>query len=144
MRVVDNSGDFAPSIDQGLQPGRIVGFVNVGTHADSRGKSKMKIRTFIEFPHVRIQNETEGDQPLVLSREFTMTLNEGGFFSQHFIDHCVTQSLTPEQRKAGIELREFLGIPVMVQVAHDVRNGKTYVNLAIIMKHPSPDTVSPT
>lgn len=140
-----SSGSFVK--DQ-LQPDNYVArcyqMIEIGTVTEEymgEPKTSKKVRIGWEFPtETRVFKEENGEQPYVLSKEFTLSMHEksnlrkvlGSWRGKPFTD----------QEAHSYDITQLLGKTCMIQVVHKTaKNGETYANIDTISTVPKGMTV---
>lgn len=135
-----NSGshkDFEP-IEAGTYAARCISMIEIGTITESfQGEEKRmrKVRITWELPtEQKVFKEENGEQPYVVSKEFTLSMHEKATLRKYLQDWR-GQAFTEAEAKA-FDISVLLGKPCMLSVTHKVseKNGKTYAEIAGVSK----------
>lgn len=134
-------GDYTPT-PEGQHIAVCSRIVDLGTQPGSAmyPTPKPKIRVFWELPQERIsytnQDGVEKEGPVLHSEQFTVSFHEKATLrktleawrGKPFSDEDFTGPPN------GFHMKKLLGIPAVLQIVHEHRDGKTYANLNSIMK----------
>ena len=135
-----NSGshkDFEP-IEAGTYAARCISMIEIGTITEQfQGEEKRmrKVRITWELPtEQKVFKEENGEQPYVVSKEFTLSMHEKATLRKYLQDWR-GQAFTEAEAKA-FDISVLLGKPCMLSVTHKVseKNGKTYAEIAGVSK----------
>lgn len=95
-------------------------------------KKAHKVRIGFELPHeTRVFSEEKGEQPMVISNEYTLSLHEKAKLREH-LESWRGKQFTEDELK-GFDVSKLLGLPAYLNVIH---NDKGYANVAGIMPVP--------
>jgi hypothetical protein len=122
-------------LEAGNYMARLYQIIYIGTVlVEWKGVDKMqsKIRLSFEFPtEKRVFNEENGEQPYVLSREFTFSMNKKGNF-RPMIESWLGKKLSDEEA-IDFDIDTMIGKEAMVNVVHNqANNGNTYANISTV------------
>lgn len=125
----DGASLIAPS---GTHVARCYQIVHIGTISDTyQGEQKLvnKVRLNFELPDcLHVFNESNGEQPFSIGRDFTVSMHEKSALRQ-FIQTWLGKPLTDEEAY-NFDIASMIGQPCMVTVMHrQSANGKTYANI---------------
>ena len=144
---VNGESNFTPReiIPSGSYIARTYSMVVLGTHEEEfQGVKKMvkKVRITWELPtETRVFKEENGEQPFVISKEYTMSLAEKANL-RAMIESWAGKTMTPEQI-SGFDLTKLLGKTCMIGIKHKLaKNGKTYAEISTVSPLPK-GTVCP-
>jgi hypothetical protein len=135
-----NSGshkDFEP-IEAGTYAARCISMIEIGTISENfQGEEKQmrKVRITWELPtETKVFKEENGEQPYVLSKEFTLSMHEKATLRKYLQDWR-GQVFTEAEARA-FDILVLLGKPCMLSVTHKTseKNGKTYAEIAGVSK----------
>lgn len=111
---------FEP-LAEGAYPARIYQIVHVGTYPDYTGALKNKVRLTFEFPtELKVFKEENGEQPQVLSQEYTVSFHEKSQLRK-VIDACDPKALKSIDGDGFVEeydIESLLGKSCLVTVIH--------------------------
>lgn len=123
--------DFTP-IEEGSYVARIYQIIHVGTVAGYQGALQNKVRLTFEFPtELKVFKEENGEQPQVLSNEYTLSFHEKATLTK------VINACDPKALKVGedgmideYDIEKLLGKACLVTVVHKAgKEGKVYANI---------------
>ena len=122
-------------VPAGLQVARCYSMIHIGTvEWDYMGqrKSTNKVRLTWEFPNeMRTFKEENGLQPMVLSKEFTLSMYEKANLRQALENWRGAKF--KEQEADDFDITKLIGVPCMINVTHDAaKNGNVYANIGTI------------
>lgn len=145
---VKESKEFEP-MPAGNYAARLYSIIHIGTvPVFWEGKKKMidKVRLTFEFPtETKVFKEENGEQPFVLSREFTFSLNEKAALRK-FLGSWRGKALS-DNEAMDTDLFEWIGKEGLINVVHKVvttKDGeKTYANIETIAPLPKGMTCPP-
>ncbi len=138
-------------IPSGSHIARCYEMIHIGTVKEMyMGEEKMinKIRISFELPNeMRVFNEEKGEQPMVTSREFTLSMHEKSNL-RGLLQNWRGKAFT-EQEADDFDVTTLLGVPCMLSVVHvEAKNGNTYANIGGISGVPKgipvADQINPT
>lgn len=119
-------------IPAGSHVARCVSIVDLGTQTtEYQGETKEnhKVRITFETPlETKVFKEENGEQPHLISREFTVSFHPKASLRQ-FVESWFGKKMTKEE-ETGFNLLELLGKEALINVVHNESNGKTYANIA--------------
>lgn len=115
----------------GTHVARCVSFIDIGSHEETfQGETslKRKLRITWELPNEKtIFNEEKGEQPFLISREFTFSLNEK---SNLFKMLSAWIGLTEKNKKTFNPKNDILGKPCMITINHiETEKGNTFAKV---------------
>lgn len=147
-----SSGAPRELIPAGNYIARCYQMIEIGTVTESfQGESKTmkKVRIGWELPtETRVFNEEKGEQPFVISQEYTLSMNEKANLRK-MLASWRGKDFTEEEAKS-FDITKLLGVPCMLNVIH--RPGKTditkmYQSISSVSAMPkgmkAPDQVNP-
>lgn len=125
-----------PLLDAGIYPARCFKMIHIGTNDEEfAGEKKQlnKVRLFWELPtEMMVFKEENGEQPRVMSEEFTLSLHEKANLRK-FLENWRGKSFT-EKDLDDFDLSKLIGAPCMLTVIHKESKDKTYANISGISK----------
>lgn len=133
-----NSGTFSP-IDEGSYPARIYQIIDLGTIPGFQGAMQHKVRITFEFPtEMKVFKEENGEQPQVLSQDYTLSFHEKSGLRK-LITAC-----DPKALKTGddgfveeYDIERLLGKSCLVSVKHkEGKENAVYANIDVAMGMP--------
>lgn len=119
----------------GTHVARCYSVIDLGTQDGAFG-SRHKVRITWELPEEKaVFKEEGGEQPFVLSKEYTLSLFEKANL-RHDLEAWRGKEFTPEELK-GFDIFSLLGVPCMLTVVHKTTPaGKTFANVQGVGKLP--------
>lgn len=146
-----SGSNFAPA-PEGLHVARCVAMVDLGTHEDTGKfgtKRQRKIRLSFELPdELAVFNEEKGEQPYVISREFTFSMHEKAAL-RLFLEAWRGKKFTNSEA-ATFDVGTLLKVPAMLNVMHTSlgQGGRVYANVGAASRLPKntvcPPQITPT
>jgi hypothetical protein len=133
--IATNSGggaNFEP-IPAGSYAARCHSMIHIGTNEETilgTVKQLNKVRITWELPtETKVFKEENGEQPFVLSKEFTLSMHEKANLRKN-LNSWRGKALTEDEAKA-FDISVLIGVPCMLSVIHKVaKNGNTYAEIA--------------
>lgn len=116
------SEDFAP-IDEGSYPARIYQIIHIGTISGYQGQLQNKVRIGFEFPTEKLVfKEENGEQPRILSQEYTLSFNEKANL-RGLIDACDPEALKVDGDGflEEFNVEELIGKECLVTISHKAK-----------------------
>jgi hypothetical protein len=90
-----------------------------------------KVMLLFELPHELIQTQEYGEQPMTISKEYSLSLGKKANLRKH-LDSWRGRSFTEEELK-GFEVSNVVGAPCQITVVHSQSgNGNTYAKIESI------------
>ena len=134
MKAPRSDSNYEP-MPSGNHLARLYQIIYIGTiPVEWQGATKFqyKVRIGFEFPNeTKVFNEEKGEQPYVLSNEYTLSMSPKGKL-RPMIESWLGKKLT-DSEAADFDLDELLGKEAMVNVVHKEGNdGNTYANIATV------------
>jgi hypothetical protein len=136
-------------IPAGTHIARCYSMIHIGTvEWEYLGEQKNtdKVRLTFELPfEKKVFNEDNGEQPMVISKEYTLSLHEKANLRQD-LENWRGKSFTEAEVKA-FDISKLIGVACSVSIVHKVaKNGNTYANIGAITSTPKgtscPDQVN--
>ncbi len=130
-------GGFDP-IPEGTYVARCISVVDFGLQPRGNWPAKEQIYIGFEVPSERVEwtdrdgNEHEGSA--LIGMRYTNSLSEKAHLRAH-LQSWRGRAFTAEEL-AGFDVRKVLGVPCMISVVHNHKNGNTYANITAVMKLP--------
>lgn len=134
MPVIAESTGGTPreQVPAGTHVARVYEIIHIGTVTDTwEGQTKTlnKVRIGFELPlETRVFKEENGEQPFVISREFTLSTHEKSTL-RAFIDGLQGRKMTEQEAKA-YDVTTLIGRECLISVTHTEKGEKTYANIA--------------
>jgi hypothetical protein len=151
--IATSSGtkSFEP-VEAGNHPARCISMVHIGTIKENiQGKDKElnKVRLTFELPtETKVFKEGEGEQPYIVSKEYTLSLSDKANLRRD-LESWRGKAFTEDEAK-NFDICKLLGVPCMLNIIHKVSksSGNTYAVISSISKMPKgfncPDQVNPS
>jgi hypothetical protein len=111
-------------------------------------KKLNKVRITWELPtETKVFKEENGEQPHVISKEFTLSMNEKATLRK-FLEGWRGKSFT-EKEAESFDITVLLGKPCMLSIIHkQAKNGNTYAEISSVSSVPKgmnvPDQINPS
>ena len=141
MIIAKSSGTSVPRelTPAGTHIARCYSMVHIGTvQWEYLGEIKNtdKVRLTFELPYeTKVFNEEKGEQPLVISKEYTLSLHEKANLRQD-LENWRGKSFTEKEAKE-FDISKLIGAPCSLSVIHkEAKNGNTYANIGAITALP--------
>lgn len=154
MAIIAEStgGSNYEPVEAGTYAARCYSMVYLGTLDEKfqgQEKTQKKVRLTFELPtELKVFKEEKGEQPCVLSKDFTLSMHEKSGLRK-FLQNWRGKAFTEDEAKK-FDITVLLGKPCMLSVIHktSAANGKTYAEIAgvsTLMKGMSiPEQINPT
>jgi hypothetical protein len=129
----DGSSQGFEPIEAGSYAARCYSMVQIGTNEEvvlGKTKDLHKVRITWELPtETKVFKEENGEQPMVISKEFTLSMHEKANLRQ-FLESWRGKSFTEDEAKS-FDITALLGKPCLLSISHKVaKNGNTYANIS--------------
>lgn len=115
---------------------RCYSIVHIGTvRFEYQGQEKEvnKVRITWELPNeMRVFNEEKGKQPMVISKEYTLSLHEKSNLRKD-LESWRGQGFTEAELEA-FDVSKLLGVPALLGVQHTTKGDNTFANISSIGK----------
>jgi hypothetical protein len=136
MAIIAEStgGSNYEPLEAGTYAARCYSMVYLGTLDEKfqgQEKTQKKVRLTFELPtELKVFKEEKGEQPCVLSKEFTLSMHEKSGLRK-FLQNWRGKAFTEDEAKK-FDITVLLGKPCMLSVIHktSAANGKTYAEIA--------------
>ncbi len=130
-RLMASEGDSKPKQlpPAGTHVARCFSVIDIGTQSDDFGE-RHKIRVTWELPdELAVFSEDKGEQPFVISKDYTLSLYEKANL-RHDLEGWRGKQFTADELK-GFDIFTLIGVPCLLTVIHKAsKNGdKTYANV---------------
>lgn len=116
--IAKNNGGNSVRIDPGTYPARCYQMIHIGTvdeNIQGQRKTLNKVRIGWELPtETHVFDQAKGPQPLVISKDFTLSLNEKANLRKT-LEAWRGKQFTDEE-VAGFDLLKLIGAPCMISV----------------------------
>jgi len=146
----EGSTNFEP-VPAGTFPARCFSMIHLGTMNENiMGTEKQlnKVRISWELPtELKVFKEENGEQPLVISKDFTLSMNEKATLRK-YMESWRGKSYTEEEAKS-VDITKLLGVPCLLSIIHKTsKNGKKYADISSVTTLPKgmevPSQINPT
>jgi hypothetical protein len=139
--IASNTGGttFEP-IASGSYAARCYSMIHIGTVEETiMGTTKKlnKVRVTWELPtELKVFKEENGEQPQVISKEFTLSLHEKATL-RNFLKNWRGKDFTDDEAKA-FDIEKLVGAPCMINITHKLSKdgSKTYAEIGSISPMP--------
>lgn len=149
--IAENKGQNYEPVAAGNYVARCYSMIQIGTVAENiLGKEKIlhKVRLTFELPtELKVFKEEKGEQPQVISKEFTLSMHEKATLRK-MLESWRGKTFSEDEAKA-FDITVLAGKPCMLNVIHkQSSNGNTYAEIGSISAMPKgltcPAQVNPT
>lgn len=146
-----NQGTKRELLPAGNYIARCYSMIHIGTvEEDILGEKKLlnKCRITWELPtEMRVFSEDKGEQPIVISKEYTLSMHEKATLRRD-LESWRGKSFTEEQAKQ-FDITKLLGVPCMLNIIHKTtKQGSTFAVISNISSVPKgfvcPEQINPT
>jgi hypothetical protein len=138
--ATNTGGSTIQPIEAGSYPARCYSMIHIGTideNFQGEIKTMNKVRITFELPtELKVFKEENGEQPNVISKEFTLSLHEKATL-RSFLKNWRGQDFTDEEAKS-FDIERLIGAPCMLNITHKKsKDGtKTYAEIGSVSKLP--------
>lgn len=120
---------------KGTFPARCYQMIHIGTIKEKyKGEEKLcnKVRIGFELPtEQKIFDETKGEQPFVISQEYTLSMGQKSKLKA-LLESWRGESFSKEEMK-GFDITEMIGEPCLISIAHkESESGSMYAQITSI------------
>lgn len=125
---VQNKTEYAPA-PEGNQIGILIGLYYFGPQEYSyKGETKMReeVRLVFELPNAKAKFKEDKEQPYVIGKNGTYSMNERSFMRQA-IEACAGKMSDAEAE--NFDLKQAMGKACLVNIEHYEANGNTYAGI---------------
>lgn len=145
----ENTATTFTPMPAGAYAARCYSMIQIGTITENilgEDKTLHKVRLSFEFPtELKVFKEENGEQPYVISKEFTLSMHEKATLRK-FLESWRGKAFTEEQAKK-FDITVLLGVQCLINVIHKTaKNGNTYAEIASVSPLPKgmlcPDPIS--
>ena len=134
-------GSIAP-IEAGTHPAVCVALIDIGEQYNEKYK-KAQRKVIVQFEITDESITVDGEEVnRTMSQTYTMSLSERSALYRDLIAWR-GRPFTDEEL-AGFDLKNILGVPCLLTIVHQERNGSTYANVSGIAKAMKGMTIKPT
>lgn len=151
IKATKSAGKEFEPIAEGAYPARIYQIIHIGTIPGYQGVMQNKVNITFEFPtELKIFKEDKGEQPQVLSQDYTLSFHEKATLTK------VINACDPKALKIGddglieeYDTEKLIGKSCLVTVVHKLgKDGKVYANIGNCTVMPKgmvcPDAINET
>lgn len=126
-----------PLLDAGIYIARCFKMIHIGTNVEEimgEKKELNKVRLYFELPEeLMVFKEENGEQPRVMSEEFTLSLHEKANLRK-FLENWRGKSFS-EKDLEDFDLSKLIGAPCMLTVMHkENKKGDVFANISGVSK----------
>lgn len=145
-----NTGVKRELIPAGNYPARCYSMIHIGTVEENimgEYKRMNKVRITWELPtELRVFKEEKGEQPMVISQEFTLSMNEKANLRK-FLESWRGKGFTEDEAKS-FDITNLLGVPCMLSVIHKTtKKGNEFETISSVASMPKgmecPEQINP-
>jgi hypothetical protein len=148
--IAENTGTKREPIPQGNYVARCYQMIEIGTvQEEFEGQKKImhKVRIGWELPtEQRVFDEAKGEQPLVISNEYTLSMHEKSKL-RAILQSWRGKAFSEEEAKS-FDITKLIGVPCMLNIIHKVTPNGTYANIGSVAPIPKglecPPQINPT
>lgn len=142
MIVSENTTATFTPCPAGSYLARCVQLIDLGTQASNfEGQEKRARKVLVAWEVLDDECRRDDGQPFVLSKRFTLSLHEKAALRKTLASWR-GRDFTPLELK-GFDLATVLGKDAFLSVIHTEKDGKTFANIAAVMKPPKGMTAAP-
>jgi hypothetical protein len=150
IKATNKGGSNYEPIAAGTYAARCYQMIHIGTSEENilgQVKKLNKVRITWELPtETKVFKEENGEQPHVISKEFTLSMNEKATLRK-FLEGWRGKSFT-EKEAESFDITVLLGKPCMLSIIHkQAKNGNTYAEISSVSSVPKgmnvPDQINP-
>ena len=143
--ATNKSGAVYEPVEAGNYVARCVKMIHMGTITeDYQGtpKTANKVQLTWELPtEVKVFKEADGEQPYVLSKEFTLSMHEKASLRK-WLEAWRGKGFTNAESEA-FDITNLVGKPCMLNVIHTTKGDRTYANISGVSSMPKGLTCPP-
>lgn len=126
----DSSQNFTPA-PPGAHPGVLVDVVDLGLQEVTfQGKTKIQPKCKLVW---EIEAKQENGKPFLTQKRYTLSLFDRAALYKDLKAWRGGKEFSEEELK-GFDLERLIGVPCLLFIAHEERDGKTYANVTAISK----------
>ena len=135
MIVSENTTATFTPCPAGSYLARCVRIVDMGTQVtEYQGERKTARKVLVAFEVLDDETRRDDGQPFVLSKRYTLSLHEKAALRKDLASWR-GRDFTTEELK-GFDLKNVLNAPAFISVVEIAKDGKTFSNIASVMKPP--------
>lgn len=130
-RFGQGGGDFEIT-PEGVHNAVCIAVIDIGTQASSyQGKEKQTPKILVRW---EIDELMEDGRPFMVQQRYTASMHEKATLRKHLEAWRGKKFTDAELGPGGFSMNKLLGAGCQLQIVHEENNGKTYANIASIMK----------
>lgn len=130
----EQGGSSIAPVEEGTYPAVCYALIDNGMqYSEIYDKMSHKITLMWELEDEFITIDGK-DEPRVVSKSYTLSLNEKAALRKDLVSWRGKEFTADEL--SGFDLTNILGAPCLLNIVHTTKDGKTYANIAGIMKLP--------
>lgn len=138
LLTASSSASYTPC-PAGAYLARCITIADLGTiQTDWQGQTKRARKVLLSWEILDDEARRDDGEPFILSKRYTASLHEKAALRKDLASWR-GRDFTPEEL-AGFDLKAILGQPCMLSVVHAEKDGRTFANIAAIMKTPKGST----
>lgn len=136
MAIIASASSNRVPAPSGSHMARCYSVIDLGTHDNPQfGTTARKVLLMFELPtELHTWKEEVGPEPFAVSREFTLSLGKKSNL-RPFLEGWRGRPFTDEEL-AKFDISVLAGQPCLMNIIHEVKEGKTYANIQSVMKLP--------
>ena len=135
MILTDNGGAAFTPCPAGSYLARCVRLIDLGTQTSTyEGETKRARKVLVAWEILDDECRRDDGEPFVLSKRFTQSLHEKAALRKT-LSSWRGRDFTPAELK-GFDLATVLGKDAFLSVIHTEKEGKTFANIAAVMRPP--------
>lgn len=129
-----NSGQEFERLAPGMYGAVCCNVVDVGVHEQEYNGAKKDVhQVYICFEVDKLMTQGEyAGKPFMVSKRFTLSLHEKADLAKT-LEQWFGKTLTPEQRKDGIDLEKCIGKLCTLNLVQTQKGDKTYTNISAVL-----------
>lgn len=142
MIVFENSTSSFNPPDAGTYTAVLIGMIDLGTQMSTfEGEAKTARKIMLKFEITDSDNRRSDGTAHTVSKRFTASLHERAALRK-FLEAWRGRPFTPEELK-GFDLAKLLGLPCLLGIVHQERDGRTFAGISSCIKLPKGMTAPP-
>ena len=135
MIVFENATSTFTPPDAGTYTAVMRAMIDLGTQSSTfEGETKSARKIMFKFEITDPDNRRQDGTAHTVSKRFTASLHERAAL-RRFLEAWRGRPFTPEELK-GFDLAKLLGLPCLLALIHQERDGKTFASISSCMKLP--------
>ena len=142
MIVFENATSTFTPPDAGTYTAVMRAMIDLGSQSSTfEGETKSARKIMLKFEITDPDNRRSDGTAHTVSKRFTASLHERAALRK-FLEAWRGRPFTPEELK-GFDLAKLLGLPCLLGIVHQERDGKTFAGISSCMKLPKGMTAPP-